>query len=254
MNIVFIGAGNIATNLSRIFAASGHTIKQIVNRTASSASALAQEFNSGFSDIISETDTDADVYLICVKDDAIASVIDQMPLVSGLVVHTSGSTSIDIFSNKFTNFGVYYPFQSFSKFRKVDITDTHIFIEANTSQNEEILLKFSRLFSKNVSIVNSKQRLILHVSGVFANNFSNHMYTMAYQLSKKYSLPFEAFFPLIQETAEKIQHRSPMAAQTGPAVRKDNTILEKHRKILNDDKDMLDIYNLLSESIIKFSH
>ena len=254
MNIVFIGAGNIATNLSEIFAASGHTIKQIVNRTASAASVLAKEFNSCFTDNINDTLTDADIYMICVKDDAIGSVIHKLPYVKGLVVHTSGSTSIDIFNNRFINFGVYYPFQSFSKFRKVNITDTPVFIEANTIQNEENLLEFAKMFSKNVSIINSKQRLALHVCGVFANNFSNHMYTLAYQLSKKYSLPFEVFFPLIKETAEKIRHRSPIAAQTGPAVRNDNKILDIHREMLNDEKDMLEIYNLLSESIIKFSH
>ncbi|MBY0427212.1 MAG: DUF2520 domain-containing protein, partial [Cytophagales bacterium] len=43
----------------------------------------------------------------------------------------------------------------------------------------------------------------------------------------------------------------PTIAQTGPAVRKDYSILEKHKKMLSQNADLLSIYDLISTKIIE---
>ncbi len=254
MKIVFIGAGNIASNLSKYFAKKGNKITQVISRNASHASALAQLLNCSFSNNIKEIDTNADLYFVCVNDDQIPFVIKELPTLKGLILHTSGSTSISIFKDKFKHYGVFYPLQTFSKFKEVNLSNVAVFIETGTDEDEQKLRDFCSGLSNMVQVTNFEQRLAIHICGVFANNFSNHMYTLAYTLSKQYNIPFHVLFPLITETADKIKHRSPSASQTGPAVRNDLNTLNKHRKFLSDKPELLEIYNKLTESIIKFSH
>ena len=54
--------------------------------------------------------------------------------------------------------------------------------------------------------------------------------------------------PLIQETANKIQHMSPYLAQTGPGIRNDKKTIKKHLKLI--EKPLYkDLYELLTKSI-----
>lgn len=66
-------------------------------------------------------------------------------------------------------------------------------------------------------------------------------------------LPFEALRPLIRETAAKIETLSPAEAQTGPAVRYDKNVMQKHIDLL-DDPDEKEIYRLLEPAHTPVCH
>ena len=103
MRIVIIGAGNVATHLAKAFA-KDNEIVQIFSNTISNAQILATSTNcpSAINDI-SHIVKNADLYVISIKDDAIAQIIEKIPFNTGLWVHTSGSVSIDVLTQKFTN-------------------------------------------------------------------------------------------------------------------------------------------------------
>ena len=75
------------------------------------------------------------------------------------------------------------------------------------------------------------------------------MYTMAAELLKNTHIPFSALFPLIDETAAKIHTLAPRDAQTGPARRGDENVMNHHQSLLNDEQKA--VYRLLSEEIMK---
>ena len=75
------------------------------------------------------------------------------------------------------------------------------------------------------------------------------MYTMAAELLKNTHIPFSALFPLIEETSAKIHTLSPRDAQTGPARRGDENVMNHHQSLLNDEQKA--VYRLLSEEIMK---
>ena len=75
------------------------------------------------------------------------------------------------------------------------------------------------------------------------------MFTLSKELCLEGQLPFELVKPLIQETARKIMVLEPEDAQTGPARRRDELVMEEHRSQLDQEKK--EIYSLLSESIAK---
>ena len=54
---------------------------------------------------------------------------------------------------------------------------------------------------------------------------------------------------LIDETATKVHELPPYLAQTGPAVRNDVNVMNKHLQMLEGDAQMQAIYKLISDSI-----
>lgn len=250
--IVFVGAGNLATNLANALHHVGFEITQVYSRTVASASLLAKNLSTSFTTEISKLNPDADLYIISLKDDAlvehIAEIVANNP--DAMFVHTAGSVSIDLFkSSTATRYGVFYPMQTFNKSRLVDFKNIPFFIESSNEQDLTLLRQIASLLSEKVYDATSVQRKSLHLAAVFTCNFSNHMYALAEKLLQKYDLPFEVMLPLIDETASKVHQISPKEAQTGPAIRRDENVINNHLEMLKDEESLHDIYKFLSNSI-----
>ncbi|MGB2153171.1 MAG: DUF2520 domain-containing protein, partial [Flavobacteriaceae bacterium] len=87
-------------------------------------------------------------------------------------------------------------------------------------------------------------------AAVFVNNFTNHLYQLGDTICKEQNISFSLLQPLIKETAAKIESMTPKDAQTGPALRKDNSTLQKHQDQLSNP-DIKNLYLYLTESIQK---
>jgi len=257
MNIVLLGSGNVATHLSKALDHARHNILQIWSREKAHAKTLADEFGVPYTDTLDDLDRNADLYIISVVDDAISELIGRLAALDdvpdGTFVHTSGSTSIDVFRESFANYGVFYPLQTFSKTKEVDFRDTPVLLEASDIFQLDLLKKIAFSISDRVEVATSAQRKSLHVAAVFACNFTNHLYSIAQQLLEDNDLDFDLIRPLIKETADKIQIHSPMEVQTGPAIRGDLSILKDHMKFLDDSKEWQEIYKLLSDRLVALS-
>ena len=249
--IVIIGAGNLATHLGQALHCNGFKIVQVYSRTITSAHLLASKVDANYTSDITEIYPTADLYIYALKDDILPKIVEAIEVSQGLHVHTSGSVNMTIFAQKQANFGVLYPFQTFSKTKIVDFQDIPIFIEANTTENIENLKDISSRISNRVFQLDNEHRNVIHLAGVFACNFTNYLYTIAASLLKEYELPFDMLLPLIRESVEKLETLSPREAQTGPAVRGDETILSNHMALLQNHTAWQVIYQLLTEGIQK---
>lgn len=248
--VVLIGAGNLATRLSKALKENGHEIVQIYSRTEYSASMLAKANGSAFTTKTEDICKDADIYIISLADSAYETVLGNIKFNNKLIVHTSGSLSIEILKQYSENFGVLYPLQTFSKSRDVNFSVIPFCIEANKAENEEFLSQFSKTLTSDVRHIDSEQRKKLHLAAVFAANFTNHMYLLAEKIIEKNNLPFDILIPLIEEVAQKVKYLSPRDAQTGPAKRKDMNIISEHLKMLEEDMDLYNLYRTITDSII----
>lgn len=251
-NIVILGSGNVATHLALTLFSKGYKIEQIFSRNLQNAQTLALKVNATYINKLSELNSTADLYILSVKDDALKSLVSDDALQHKPMVHTAGSISSDILKQYSSEFGVLYPFQTFSKERSVDFRSVPILIEANNDDFYTALSELANSLSDTVINAGSKERAMLHISAVFACNFTNHMYAIAYDLAQKNNLPFDLLKPLIKETAEKISDLTPRKAQTGPAIRFDQAILEQHERFLKETPELADLYKKLSTSIQKF--
>lgn len=248
MKIVLLGSGNVATHLGKALKEGGHKIVQVWSRTFAHAQALGEKLQCDFTIHLSAISERADIYIIAVSDDVINEIASNFPFQDKMLVHTSGTTSLDIPGIS----GVFYPLQTFSKQKELEFSKIPIAIEARNSALAEQLSSLAMSISSKVVYMDSEQRKALHIAAVFACNFSNHLYAIADKILSDNGLEFDLIKPLIMETAEKVQHNSPVSVQTGPAVRRDQTTLDKHLDFLTNVPSLKELYEQLSQSIINF--
>ncbi len=249
--ICILGAGNVAWNMAQALHNAGYSIGQIFSRTAGSAVPLARSVGGRSVVRFEDIEPGADLYIIALADDVIDYCLSCFDPGNSMVVHTAGSVSLDIFKGRAVNYGVFYPLQTFSKKRLADFSSVPLCIEANNNDNLAFLYSLAGSVTKKVYHTDSRQREVLHLAAVFANNFSNHMYHIAELLISNKGLPFDILHPLIKETSDKASVMSPGDAQTGPAVRNDRRIIEKHLNLLSSYSDEKELYKLITESIRK---
>lgn len=255
-NITILGAGNVATHLGKALDAAGYKINQIYSRTEESALKLAKLVDAKPIYAINQLNTTSDLYIIALTDQALVELAESIlsKVSDKIVVHTSGSTSLDILNlNKEQKCGVLYPMQTFSKEKDIDFNNVHFFIEANDLETLSTLRQFLKPLTLHIHEADSQQRRILHLSAVFVCNFTNHMYTIADDLLTRNNLPFDAIFSLIKETTEKVLVMQPQKAQTGPAVRGDIDVINRHLAMLSANSDVQEIYRKISNNIKKYN-
>lgn len=250
--VTLVGAGNVAHNFGKAFRQAGYLIHEIYSRTTKSAVLLSQTLNCNFITDLSLLDKNTDLIVISVNDDALPEVLDKIKIKNIPIVHTSGSNPISIFKEKgFKNFGIFYPVQSFSKNETESLIPIPICVEGSNEETENLLLSFASSVSKKVYVLNSEKRKALHIAAIFANNFTNHMYHIAHELLSKHKISFEIIRPIIEKTSDKIKTDTPKNAQTGPAARKDNMVIQDHLKFLSKFDEYQEIYRLMTDSILK---
>ena len=252
ISVSFIGSGNVACHLARGFSNAGVLLKTIWSRNIESSKIIAGLTSSRAVKSIQEIDSNSDYYIIAVPDDAIKKVVEDLPDVKGMVLHTSGMTELDVLSSRFEKSGVFYPLQTFSKSKDVNLNEVPFCIESNNEEDLDELKRLALTLSDTVYEIDSEKRKYLHLAAVFVSNFVNYLYLTGEKILKEKEIPFTILHPLIKEVASKVLELSPEEAQTGPARRKDLITIEKHENLLKIiNKDYLEIYKLLTGQIIK---
>lgn len=249
MKAVFVGSGNLGTHLASALHEKGVIISQIYSRTSSNAAILAEKLGASYTNDPGEIDEDADIYFYALKDSSLIHFLKEASLPNAMHVHTSGSVSLSIFKDSTLHYGVFYPLQTFSKNKPVDFSEIPICIEASNAEMQEKLLNIAHLLTEKTYIINSDQRKVLHLAAVFACNFSNYMYDVASEIMNDVGIGFEILQPLIAETAEKVKTMNPYEAQTGPAVRFDKIIIDKHLTMLKRYPQYKGLYKDISKYI-----
>lgn len=250
MKISFIGSGNVATQLALALYKKDIFISQIISTSLENARALAQKVNAQATTDITQFDAkNTDILLIAATDDNILNIATKLtPQTNVIVAHTSGSVEMNVLIHH-ENHGVFYPFISMQKSIPARFFDAPFLIEANEEATANTLKKLAHLLSNYVLEADSQQRQNLHLAAVFANNFVNNQLAIAETILAKNHLPFSLLRPLLADYFGKLENHLPHELQTGPAVRHDSTIIEKHVHLLRDFPEYQTIYRLLTEDI-----
>ena len=247
-NIILIGSGNVATHIGIALKNSNFAILQVYSKSIQNAKALAKKLDTHFTNDLSKLKS-ADLIIVSIKDDAISRVLSQIK--NTAVVHTSGSIGLNVFEEKFSNHGVFYPLQTFNKDVNINVSEIPFCIEGNSVKFENKLIKIAKALSCKVVKMNSHQIKKLHIAAVFACNFSNHMYSIANDMLEKNNINFKILLPLIKKTITNLEKENPKQVQTGPAKRKDIAVIQEHLVTIKD-KEIRDLYQKISAHIIKY--
>ncbi|WP_224999749.1 Rossmann-like and DUF2520 domain-containing protein [Cesiribacter sp. SM1] len=255
-NISIVGAGRVGWHLAQALSAVGHTIQEIWSRRQSQAHLLAAKLpNARVVHSLDFSESPSQVFLLTVTDAALADIGHRLRLPKDAVVaHSSGSQALNMLNTIAAGgTGVFYPLQTFSKEKEVNMAEVPFFIEGSNPATTLILEALALSLSNKVHRASGEQRRQLHLAAVFASNFSNHMLRIAHDLLQESRLPTDLLHPLIEETLQKAIKIGPAPAQTGPAVRGDIPILEQHQKQLLAHPEWMQLYKLISDDILEKS-
>ena len=252
MNITLIGSGNVATVLGRLLKDKEHAIVEICSRNKSHAATLAAELNAAICNSPKNINNQSDIYIIAVSDDAVSRVISSLSLGEKFVVHTCGSISKDVLKNTSKNYGVLYPLQSLRK--ETSYVPTIAFlVDGNNEHTMQEIKKLAASLSSQVAQANDEMRLHYHLSAVVVSNFTNHLYALTRQYCDANKIDFHLLLSLIEEVVQRLHHYEPAEMQTGPAVRGDETTIQKHLALLEKFPELQYVYEVMSKNIRDFN-
>jgi predicted short-subunit dehydrogenase-like oxidoreductase (DUF2520 family) len=248
-DVVIVGSGNVAEAFaSAVARCEGLRLAGIYARNRECGAELALRLGTTCSD---RELMPAEVYIIAVSDRAVEEVAHALPFPrEALVLHTAGSIPMEAIPEREGGRGIIYPLQSFSRGRDVELSGVPLFIEADSDEHRVEIERVASLLSSRVEYAASHRRRVIHLAGVFVNNFVNHLYSLGSEILASEGLDFSLLEPLIRETADKaIASGSPQSVQTGPAVRGDSIVTAAHMELLAEDKLKSDIYRAITKSI-----
>lgn len=253
MKITLIGSGNVAAHLAMEFTRLGHQVVEVCGRNPDTTATLAHQAGARQNTSPELINQHSDLYVCALPDDAVAELI---PVFAGLVpeqamiVHTSGVLGLEVFPDNCVRGGVFYPLQTFTAGIPADLSDIPFLVQAQTPGHLDLLRRLAgSITSRVITDLSQAQKEYLHLAAVFANNFPNHLFSIARQLCLEHGLSFELLRPLMLQTVRNLDFMPPEEAQTGPAIRNDERTIRKHSVLLENHETWKEIYALLSRSI-----
>lgn len=259
MKISIIGSGNVGWHLGIAFENHHHSVYEVFSRNEAKAKKLsAMLYKAEAKTDLDFSESEAKLFILSVSDDAMEEVCSKLILPeNAILAHTSGSKSLDdlqklmlIYHDLPVKCAVFYPLMTFSAGKRLDLKSVPFCIEAVDDETEQILVDIAQEMSDTVYLLSSEERKVLHVAAVFACNFTNHLLALSKRITDNETLEFDLLKPIISETFKKaLAANDPTDVQTGPAVRNDKTIINRHLDYLKDDARLLEIYEVLTESI-----
>lgn len=244
LKIGVVGLGNVGWNLVQRLDSKGYDVKQIVAKN-DHRKKLAKTLEADLIKSVSDLDKKLDLIFLCIPDDQLQETAAKIDSTAALI-HCSGSTPM----LEAQLSGVFYPFQTFTKFFAVEWKGVPVFIESNEKGLRSKLLKIANDITGNAKEVTFEQRQAIHMSGVFGANFVNHILYMAKSILDDKNIDFSVLEPLLEETVRKAFEHSPAGSQTGPARRGDIKMISKHLELLKSNNNLSEYYRLFSDDIL----
>lgn len=246
MTVTIVGTGALAKNLFRaIENSNGAIVQGVLGRNAKSLI----DFKSTNTSTDFSAPIRSDIVLLAVSDPALKEVYLQLKSNNSIFAHCAGSVPLSVFENT-NNTGVFYPLQTFNNKSTVSLSQVPIGIESDDEYTFEQLEKLAKGISSLVIPLPSEKRKQLHLAAVFANNFSNHLFSIAQEICLNNGLSVDLLAPLIEQTSKNVCSFTASEIQSGPAKRNDQKRIQEHLQLLNDPSHK-EIYQLLSDAIQK---
>lgn len=243
-SIAIAGLGNVGSQLAQAFSDAGIPVKELYSRNKELTRSWADKLHTKAVDSLSNISSD--ICIVCVSDSAVEEVISQLP-VTIKTAYTSGSIQLQDLSRS-GQIGVFYPLQTFTKGRKVNLFEVPFLIEAENPDFAKQLFDLAWKISRKVMYMGSEERRKVHLAAVFVNNFVNHQLYIAEQLASQYDFDKSLLYPLLEETVRKAMEQGAFSSQTGPARRNDLNVIQAQEAMLSGAAK--EIYQVLTKSII----
>jgi len=260
-----IGAGKVGKVLAKNFQRKQQfAIQHVLNRTQASASTAvawlgAGQAVNGISQLLP-----ADITMLSVSDDQIASICQQLAdagllKVGSVIFHCSGAkASTELRAARLAGAVVasVHPVRSFAN---VDLLAEQFAGTICSMEGDEaaltLLVPALQAIGAETVIINADNKLLYHAGSVFASNYLVTLMEVALRTYQAAGIPAEIAqkmaAPLARQTLENVFNLGTQAALTGPIARGDMQTVALQQTRLNDwDQQAGDLYQAFTQPTI----
>ncbi len=260
--IGIIGIGRLGSQLAIMFKEAECKISVVIDKDTYKAIKCMNECNALVSsDCISDIGNDITMLFICVEDDNISEVANELASNENLnkdivIAHTSGLHTSEILhpiSKDSMHLCSFHPCYSFTEEDNVFPEDIYYAIEGD-DRGYARLVDMAECLGGIPFRINKEEKAVYHLACSMASNFLVGLMKIVDKLLKEniYSQKPEFLWPLVQGTLDNIKKKGIDKALTGPIIRGDKETIEKHLSILKDfDKSVLDLYVFMGRQLFQ---
>lgn len=263
--IGIVGAGKFAFSFAPALLKNNFKIEIIISRSLQSARILAVKVAAeNYSDKISSLSNDCNLVFICVPDDQIKKVaikISKLKLQFEKIifVHTSGAKTSEELSSlkiKGARTASFHLMQTFPSQKQIEILNTFTAIESNNISLQNELIRFAKSLKLKPMIINSGDKILYHLGGVFAANFLSANFLSAENIfpAKLKKQSAKILKPIAESTLRNIVKHSAAESISGPIDRGDVETIKSHFSALklndNCEESRLNLISYLVQSKI----
>jgi predicted short-subunit dehydrogenase-like oxidoreductase (DUF2520 family) len=222
--IAIVGRGRMGPALAGALSAAGHPVEG--------------PFGRGFDG------AHADVVLLCVPDAEIATAAKAIaPRDGRLVGHCSGATGLDVLGPH-EAFGV-HPLMTVAR-GPASFAGAGCAIAGTTDRAQETAATLATSLGMRPFAIADEDRAAYHGAAAIAANFLTTIEGAAERLAATAGVPREALVPLVRAAVDNWAALGARAALTGPIVRGDEAIVDRHRAAIADrTPDLLPLFDTL---------
>jgi predicted short-subunit dehydrogenase-like oxidoreductase (DUF2520 family) len=243
LRIGFIGAGQLAVPLAWSLARAGYRVVGAASRSRAAAERLV----AGIPDACAYDDAqqladDADLVVIAVPDDAIATVTGAVRWQQRhSVIHCSGATEVSALASAAAagaSVGGFHPLQTFTNTEAAmqTLPGCTAGIEAQDDPLLKLLWAMAEALGCRPIRLPPGSRALYHASGSFAASFLVCLINDALDLWSAFGVGREdamrALLPLTRGTVAAIDTNGPIRSLAGPIARADVKTVERHLEAL----------------------
>ena len=267
LGVSIIGAGRLGTALARSLSARGYSISSLVARRRQSgrqAAALLDDKPKTYAANQIRLLPQADLFLICVPDDQIASVTAELRRLDfdrpPVVLHTSGALSSEVLSPLRANgwsTGSIHPLLS--------ISDPQTSIEGAfwSVEGDQRAVRLGKRIVRDLGgtsfAIRTAEKPLYHAAAVMTSGNVVALFDVALEMLVESGLTRKTarriLQPLLESTVRSLATKDPSQALTGTFSRGDVETVKRHLAALTKHKltDALAAYRLLGKRSLKLT-
>lgn len=250
-----MGTGNLANRLVPFLLNKQEEVLQIYGRNKEQLSEFSQNYKLKVCSDLDLIDRNAQAYLLCIKDDSIheiAKKLSELLSKDKIIIHFSGTQTLEVIPLSFQNRAILWPLQSFNKEVTLDWSAIPIFVTVD-EKVKEVIEEWLNLYNLKYFMVTQHQKMLIHLAAVIANNFTNFNLIMAHKILQEVPVSLEILKPIMEQTIHSSLSNNPENLQTGPARRNDQLIVNKQIHLLSEHfPEFEEIYSIYSRHITEF--
>ena len=261
--VSIIGSGRLGTTLGVALLHRGYSIQSLVARQVQSARRAARLLDDEVQVLAAkelQSLKPANVFLITVPDDQIASVAQEMSRLEfcATALHTSGALSSDVLApmrKRGWHTGSIHPLLSVSNAGD-PIEGAFWSVEGDKSAVRSGKAIVRDLGGKSF-FIRSEDKPLYHAAAVMVSGNVTALFDVALEMlgdcGIKRTTARSILLPLIASTVRNLETKDPAQALTGTFSRGDLETVKRHLAAIKDNQDALELYRLLGKRSLKLT-